>query len=71
MLLLQNRDSLFSKETHHVTVRWEAHDRAGMGRVACGGGGRGKFGLRGTEGVWSVEWRLSERESGKCESEKC
>ena len=42
-----------------------------MGRVACGGSNRGRFGVRGTEGVWSVEWRLSERESGKCESEKC
>ena len=37
-----------------------------MGRVACGEGGRGKFGVRG-----SVEWRLSKCESGKCESEKC
>ena len=42
-----------------------------MRRVACGGGSRGRFGVRVTKGVWSVEWRLSERESGKCESEKC
>ena len=42
-----------------------------MRRVACGGGSRGRFGVRVTKGVWSVEWRLFECESGKCESEKC
>ena len=37
-----------------------------MGRAACRGGGRGKFGVKG-----SMEWRLSECENGECESEKC
>ena len=36
-----------------------------MGRLACRGGSRGRFDVRRT-----VEWRLYECESGKCESEK-
>ena len=53
------------------SLRWEADDQAGVGRVAYGGGGRGWFGMR---GLWSGGWSLMYvRESGKCESEteKC
>jgi len=42
-----------------------------MGRLACGGGGKGKFGVTHENVRGTVKWRLSECESEKCESEKC
>ena len=52
-------------------MRWEVDDQAGVVRAACGGSGRGRFGVRGRDYRVEAVWSLNVRESGKCESEKC
>ena len=42
----------FQKRGSHYE-NWEVNDQVGLGRPACGGVGRGRFGMRGSEVLWS------------------
>ena len=81
MLLLQNKDSLFSKPKTQNTERVRGYrdfqnkdspwDEKPMIKPACGDDGRQRFGVRGRDCGVEAIWSLNVRESGKCESDKC